>query len=56
MDAASCSTRSICGERGDLQLISERGLKLATDPKVTLSEEEGVVEKVIQANPTSPTK
>ena len=30
------------------QLISERGLKLATDPKVTLSEEEGVVEKVIQ--------
>jgi len=30
------------------QLITERGLKLATEPKVTLSEEEGVVEKVIQ--------
>jgi trigger factor len=30
------------------QLIVERGLKLATEPKVTLSEEEGVVEKVIQ--------
>src|SRR6185369_2846951 len=30
------------------QLIAERGLKLATEPKVTLSEEEDVVEKVIQ--------
>ena len=30
------------------QLITERGLKLATEPKVTLSEEEGGVEKVIQ--------
>jgi trigger factor len=30
------------------QLITERGLKLATEPKVTLSEEEGVVEKVIK--------
>jgi trigger factor len=30
------------------QLIAERGLKLATAPKVTLSEEEGVVEKIIQ--------
>jgi trigger factor len=30
------------------QIITERGLKLATEPKVTLSEEEGVVEKVIQ--------
>jgi len=30
------------------QLITERGLKLATEPKVTLSEDEGVVEKVIK--------
>ena len=35
-------------ERGDSQLITDRGLKLATEPKVTLSEDEGVVEKVIQ--------
>ena len=30
------------------QLITERGLKLATEPKVTLSEDEGVVEKIIK--------
>jgi trigger factor len=30
------------------QIITDRGLKLANEPKVTLSEEEGVVEKVIQ--------
>jgi trigger factor len=32
------------------QLISERGLKLATEPKVTLDEAEGVVEKVIDGS------
>jgi trigger factor len=30
------------------QIITERGLKLATEPKITLAEGEGVVEKVIQ--------
>lgn len=30
------------------QLITERGLKLATEPKVTLAEDEGVVEKIIK--------
>jgi trigger factor len=34
----------------NVQIVTERGFKLASDPKVTLPSEEGAVEKIISGN------